>query len=237
VIGSWGSWNQRSGIEGGIQVHRLSAGIGSTSWAASVNGSERISGSLVADFTVQVINNTVTAFRQSAIRSAGVGSCNVARGSVVAFLASISDIIPTLGQLAVGSAAGRFGIGIARSVVADFTWVDTAISTFLLATRITTITIGLISIVASFSSGGISNTITTVGHSTPRATGIGFVFVACAIVTFLKVIKDTIAAVPQETVGSASIWNLIAVVNSIIALLSVIQNAVSANNLAAFAMT
>jgi len=75
--GSWSSWKKSTGVDGDIEPNGLSAQVGHARWAASVNNGQGVSSSLVAKLTIQMIDNTITAFGKSAIGSASVGASNV----------------------------------------------------------------------------------------------------------------------------------------------------------------
>jgi len=153
-----------------------------------------------------MINNSITTFGQSAIGSAGVGTSNVLAG-IIAFLSGIGDTITTHGQLAVESAASGLGVAVAGSIVANLTRVNTSISAFLLATAGAAIAIEDVSVVASFTTAGIDDSVSTFGNTAPGSASIRFVGVEHAVVAFFQGIKDTVTTSPEHAVGSAGIWN------------------------------
>lgn len=237
VVGSWGGWEESTWVDGGVQVDRLSAKIWHASGTATIDDGQTVSPSLVAEFTVQVINNTVTTFRQLAIGSASVGSIDVSGGTVVAFLSWVSDTVAASWESAVGSAAGWADVRVEWSLVADFSWVDSAVSAFLLASAVASISSESVSVIASLTSGSVDDSVTAFGDSAPRSAFVGGVTVVDSPVALFEGIEDTITTRPQHAVGSACVGFGVAVVNSIVALFSGFQDSVSADNVACLAFS
>jgi hypothetical protein len=189
---------------------------------------------LVAKFTVQMIHKAITTFRKGTIRSASVGSIGILR-TVITLLTGISNTITALRKDTLGSAASWGGVGVKRTSVTNFTGINSAVSAFNFASARATITILFISIITGLTASSINDSITTFRDSAPRSAGIGSILVVDTIITFLKVIQDTITTVPQHTVGSASIGLTVGVVDSVITLFTNIKDSVTADNLTSFA--
>lgn len=236
VEGSWGGWQQSSWVDGDVEGHGLSANVGLASWAASVDGGQRVSASLIAKLTIQMINNSITAFGKSAVGSAEVGSSNVLSG-IIAFLSRVGNTITASWQSAVGSAASWFGVVVAGSIVANFSGINTSVSALLLARARASITIEVVSVVASFSTSHVNNSVTAFGNAAPGSASIGFVGIVLAIIAFFQGIEDAITASPEEAVGSASVGNSVAVVDSVVAFFSGFQDSVSADDSAVLALS
>lgn len=234
VVNSRSSGKEGSEVNSGIQVNGLSAEIVSAARTASIDDSQTVSGSLVTVLTVEVINKTITTLGESTVRSASVGSIGVG-SSIITFLTSISNAITTLGKDTLGSAAARASIRVSRSIVTDFSRVNTSVTAFLLASARTSVTVHFISIITGLTSGSINDSITAVRDSAPGSASVRGILVVFALVTFLKVIQDTVTAVPQHAVGSTSVGLSVRVVDSIITLFSNIEDSISANDLASLA--
>lgn len=94
------------------------------------------------------INNTVSAARKRAVRSALVGLCD-AKGvqAVVALFGSVNDIVSTSWKGAVSAAGSLRCISIILSLVATLTGIDASVATLALAELITSISGNSVSVI------------------------------------------------------------------------------------------
>jgi hypothetical protein len=183
-VSSRGSGKETTNVDGGVQVHRLSADVGSTSGTAPINSSERVARTLVAKLTKQVIDDTITTVRKSTIRSASIGGIQVVGGTIIALFTSINDTVSASGKLAVETAAAGSGVGVESSSITNFARINTAITTLLLTTGRAAIAVSVVTIITSLSTKLINDTITTPRDTAPRSAGIRGVSIGSTVITF-----------------------------------------------------
>lgn len=235
-VSSRSSRKETTNVDGGVQVHRLSAEIGSTSGTAAINGSQRVARTIIAQFAKEMIDNSITAVGKCAVGSAGIRGIEVVGGTIIALFTSINNSVTTFGKLTVETAAARKSIGVERASITNFTRVNTSITALGLATSRTTITISIVTVITSLTAKGINDTITALGDTAPRSAGIRFVSIQRTVITFFQGIQNTITTCPQSAIRSASIGNRIGIEDTIIAFLTDIKETVATNDLTALAI-
>jgi len=203
-----------------------------------------IGGSSGIDIASQGVNDTITTSWQGAVVTAGVGFGVASTGGggiiVVTFITlfkQVFDSVSTARPQAVHTADGSGHIqtciavegtgdsdilNTSNTVVALLIWLEASITTFWLARTSAARSFPPHSFVASFSKGGISNTISAIGFDAGGAAdssseiGRGSV----ALLTVL-VVDDVISALGELAVGSATVggvsvgWALVTLLSTV----------------------
>jgi len=224
-VSSCNSWKNGLRIQGDIEVDKLATSVWCAPGRAAINHQRTVAASLVADFTKEVINNSITASWELAVGTAGIGTVSIQR-TIITLLSGVNDTITASWELAIVSAAAWESVTVACSIVANFSWVKAAVSALELAGRGAFVTINLVSIVACLAS--VNNTISAPWNFAVGSASIGGVSILSTCITLLRRIEDAITTEGLAAACSASVGGLIVVASSIIAFLTSVEDSISA---------
>jgi len=178
------------------------------------------SGSTVALFAVEIIDDSVTASGQSARGSAGVGAGVGVQPSVVALLVGIDHVVSAGGLLAVGSAGVASGVGVQRSLIALLVAFELAVSALELAVLVATIAIEVVSVVALFKERIVDDAVSASGKGAGGSALVWCSGVQGSLVADLVGVDHTVSARGKSAVGSAPVGDGVGIEATVIALLS-----------------
>jgi len=211
----------------------LASSVGNASGGTSIDNERPITGSLVAQFAKEVVNNGVTASGKFAVGSTSIWAVGI-ESTVIALLSIIDNPVTAHRKLAGGSATAPENIAVIRSIVASLSGIESSVTAFSLAGRGALVTVDCVSIITSLPS--INNAITAHWVLAVESASIGCVLVIGSVVTLFLVIPNAITAEGHAAVGSASVGKEVVVARSAIALLASFNNTISASNLASLAL-
>jgi len=229
---SWGtdevSGKGNSGVEGSGTSGAASAEVAGTGGRTARDGGIRVGSASVTNFTVEVINDVITASWELAVGTASIRSISVLK-TIVALLSIINDTITTDGESAaevVGTnleALFTASVGSVRRVIHTiitlFVSISSSVSAFPMTSGRATITVVGVSIIALLL--WVNNTITHSWENAVRSARCSsFVGVGSAKVALFLDILHTITTVCTFAVGSASSGGDVIIVGSIITFLT-----------------